>query len=67
MKNKPVGPFDKFDTGGPAPLPRRALLKGAAALACGAKKKEVGKQKTKKLHIKKIELKINLNKEEAFT
>jgi para-nitrobenzyl esterase len=38
MKTKQVGPFDKVhtDRSAPAPLPRRALLKGAAALACGA-------------------------------
>ena len=36
MKTKLVGPLDKTHIDRPARLPRRALLKGAAALACGA-------------------------------
>src|SRR5258708_1881325 len=36
MKTKQAGPCDEVHTDRLAPLPRRALLKGAAAVACGA-------------------------------
>jgi para-nitrobenzyl esterase len=36
MKTRQADPFDQVYTDPSGPLPRRALLKGAAALACGA-------------------------------